>query len=80
MKNDSMNQMNQMNHLQGIRCIENIFGFQGIANAKIIVFGSGVWQFLGSFRFIGEVFAYFSLITINKLLVISSLDVSNVRG
>lgn len=75
-----MNQMNPMNHVRRVRCIEKYFSFPCLNLGKINVFGRGVVWFLGSSRFIWGVFIYSSLITINKLLVISSLDVSNVRG
>lgn len=40
----------------------------------------GIWVFLGSSRFIGGIFWHFRLITINKFINISSLDVPNVHG
>ena len=70
MKNDSMNQMNPMNLLQGSMTIKKFFFDLWVLDGCI----------LGSFRYIWLFLGFFTLFSINKLLNISSLNVSNVLG
>jgi len=65
-----MNPMNQMNPSGASMCSKNFFSMDG----------GRIWAFWGSSRFIGSVLGCFWLITINKLLKISSLDEPNVHG
>lgn len=70
MKNRTMNQMNQMNLSRGLKYIKKYFFDLRVCTASI----------LGSFRFIGRFFGSLTLFSINILLNISTLDVSNECG
>lgn len=70
MKKHLMNQMNLMNLFSTPMCIKKIF----------FDMWAGIGLFLGTSRFIGLFCGCFTLISINKLLKIGSLDVSNVYG
>lgn len=65
-----MNPMNPMNP----------FGVSGTSKKNFLMSMGGILVFLGSSMFIGCIFGCFRLITINKLINISSLDEPNVHG
>jgi hypothetical protein len=64
-----MKQMNPMNPFRGLAGLEKNF-----------LFGGWPLAFLGSSGYIKWIFIHFQLITMNKFINISSLDVSNVYG
>lgn len=70
MEKHLMNQMNPMNLLGGRRYIKKYF----------LSMRGCIGLFIGTSRYIGLFFGSFTLISINKLLKIDSLDVSNVLG